>query len=182
MHSGTPSCGGPPAASSRPVSVLLSRLVPLLRAAVPAPSQPRRLAAPSPGAALLRVRPGQSCKSRRRARRALSFAQPSSPGGDITRTPYILQRALRFGPLRRPKSSWASLLQKRGGAKSLAAQISFQLVSRSSAGRIRRGSAFKRFLLLTAWAGWQCQAGPGASGHRAHHPSAGLVKHVHLKR
>ena len=45
--------------------------------------------------------PGLSCKSRRRARRALSFAQPSSPGG-LCSASLTFQRALRQ-PLIWPK-------------------------------------------------------------------------------
>ena len=42
---------------------------------------------------------------------------------------------------------------------------------RSSADRIRSGSAFKRLLLLTAWAGWDILSHPFGSKIAAGHPS-----------
>ena len=181
MHRCRPSCAGPLASSSRPVSVLLSRLVPLLRAAVPAPCWPRRLAAPSPGAACWPDPPGLQYNSHRRARRALSFAQPSSLDEELLRAPYILQRALR----RSRYAGQSNLLitateEARGKIADRAKQLS-KWFCRSSADHTRSGWVITSFC-HSQLGRLADQAGAGVRSHRAHHPSAGLVKHVHLKR
>ena len=181
MHSGGPSCAAQLVSSSIQGSSRPSRRAPRAARAVPAPSQPRRLAAPSPGAALLRVRPGQSCKSRRRARRALSFAQPSSLDEELLRAPYILQRALR----RSRYAGQSNLLitateEARGKIADRAKQLS-KWFCRSSADHTRSGWVITSFC-HSQLGRLADQAGAGVRSHRAHHPSAGLVKHVHLKR
>ena len=144
MHSGGPSCAARLVSSSIRACARPSRLVRRAARAVPAPCWPRRLAAPSPAAALRWVRPGQSCKSRRRARRALSFAQPSSLDEELLRAPYILQRALRRSRYAGQSNLLITATEARGKIADRAKQLS-KWFCRSSADHTRSGWVITSF-------------------------------------